>query len=178
MKQCQTCGAQLSPTDTICNDCGTEVSANPLPAVTPPPSSASAPASAPPQQISPQPTSTIPSVSTAGNGGRLTLRRGGKLTTDTFEFEGIVVVGRFDADSGPVDIDLGKLPEGEYLSRRHAEIGCRDGGVWFVRDLGSQNGTFHKSASGSQFTRIVQEQLLADGDELSFGNARFEFKVN
>lgn len=51
-------------------------------------------------------------------------------------------------------------------------------GKWFIKDLGSQNGTLVRPASSTQFQRVAQEQPVNDGDEMAFGNARFEFRTN
>jgi hypothetical protein len=115
----------------------------------------------------------------AGALGKLTLRRNGALTAEAFPMGEQAVVGRFDPETGPVDIDLGRLPEAVYISRRHAEF-RRDpgGGKWFLKDLGAGNGTFLRQKGQAQFQRIRGETEIADGDEIGFGNARFEFRVN
>ena len=109
----------------------------------------------------------------------ITLRRGGALTSEVFQFGSGAVVGRFDPDSGPVDVDLAPLPEASYVSRHHAEF-RRDGGSgqWFVRDMGSSNGTFWRAQGAGAFSRLSGEQALSAGDEISLGNARFEFGVD
>jgi len=175
MPQCPTCGSQCAVSDTICAECGTELSQASLPQVTPP--SSSSPAAKEVGTSTPLPATDSTKPTPPGRPAKLTLRRAGKLTTETWEFDGPVVIGRFDVESGPVDIDLGRLPEAEYLSRRHAQFDLRDGQNWSVSDLGSQNGTFHRSSGGAQFVRVTQEQALTDGDEVSFGNARFEFRL-
>ncbi len=87
-----------------------------------------------------------------------------------------LVVGRFDASSGPVDIDLSGLGGQEHISRRHAEL-YREGGVWHVRDLGSTNGVYVKRKGESAFSPRLQEPAaLSDGDEVAFGNLMFTFQ--
>lgn len=103
---------------------------------------------------------------------KLTLRRGGALTNDVFEFAAPAIVGRFDPSVGPIDVDLGSLQEGVYVSRRHARIECSDG-QWKVVDLGSSNGLF---ILRNDFER-VEESDLNDGDVVVFGNAQFVFSV-
>jgi pSer/pThr/pTyr-binding forkhead associated (FHA) protein len=144
----------------------------PLPPVTPPPSTA---LPAPEVGRSPSKLDGAATPSPDGSPARITIRRGGTLTSDSFEICGAVVIGRFDFDSGPVDIDLAKIPEADYLSRRHAEIFPREK-EWLLKDLGSQNGTFHKKSGATQFVRVTSEQVLAPGDEIAFGNVRFEFQ--
>ncbi len=121
----------------------------------------------------------VPTAATATEMAHITLRRGGALTSETFRFASGAVVGRFDPDSGPVDVDLAPLPEASYVSRHHAEF-RRDGGnsKWFVKDMGSSNGTFWRAGGAGAFSRLSGEQELNAGDEISLGNARFEFGVD
>jgi pSer/pThr/pTyr-binding forkhead associated (FHA) protein len=102
----------------------------------------------------------------------LTVKRGGVATTDSFDFQAPAIIGRFDPTVGPIDVDLGNLPEAAYVSRKHAKITQEDG-VWKLHDLGSSNGTF---ILRSDFER-VEEAELADGDEIALGNARFVFNL-
>jgi pSer/pThr/pTyr-binding forkhead associated (FHA) protein len=53
----------------------------------------------------------------------------------------------------------------DTVSRRHAELRLRDG-AWFIRDLGSSNGTWVNG-------RRVVEAEVAPGDELCLGDCRF-----
>jgi pSer/pThr/pTyr-binding forkhead associated (FHA) protein len=88
-------------------------------------------------------------------------------------------VGRFDPETGPVDIDLSSSAEAVHISRQHGEL-ARDGnGQWVVRDLGSSNGVFVKGSGDSSFgPRISEPRPLANGDEIAFGNARFIFRTD
>lgn len=104
---------------------------------------------------------------------RLVVKRSGAETTDVFEVHAPAVIGRFDAAVGPVDVDLGPLPEGVYVSRKHARLGFADG-IWTIEDLGSSNGTF--ILRDSEFQRVETAEL-ADGDEIALGNARFVFHI-
>ena len=113
---------------------------------------------------------------TSGTGARLTLRRGGALSQEVFSIaSGPAVIGHFDPETGPVDVDLGPLPEAVYISRHHAEIWSDDSGRWFIKDLGSGNGTFVCAAGERQFRKASGDQSIHDGDEIAFGNARFQF---
>ena len=115
----------------------------------------------------------------AKGSARITLRRGGALTGESFSFGSGAIVGRFDPDSGPVDVDLAPLPEASYVSRHHAEFRHDAGsGQWFVRDMGSSNGTFWRAGGAGAFSRLSGEQPVSAGDEISLGNARFEFGVD
>jgi pSer/pThr/pTyr-binding forkhead associated (FHA) protein len=54
------------------------------------------------------------------------------------------------------------------VSRKHAVIERRPGGEWFVRDVGSLNGTY---VNGEQ----VDETKLASGDEVQVGKFKLTF---
>jgi pSer/pThr/pTyr-binding forkhead associated (FHA) protein len=103
---------------------------------------------------------------------RLVLHRNGAETEEVFEVRGHATIGRFDAAVGPVDVDLGPLPESTYISRKHAEIRSEEG-RWFLKDLGSSNGTF--VMGDNDFERIDGEVPISDGAEIAFGNVRFVF---
>jgi serine/threonine protein kinase len=86
-----------------------------------------------------------------------------------------VVIGRVmaPADRSEVGIDLSPLRQGrDRISRRHAEI-VKLGRDYFIRDLGSLNGTFISSRG-----RLGRDQLykLNDGDEVLLGGTRLEFR--
>src|SRR5262245_2341991 len=55
------------------------------------------------------------------------------------------------------------------ISGRHSELFLQDG-VWYVRDLGSTNGT---KVNGQA---VLQEKLLSPGDEIAFANRRFRIQ--
>lgn len=103
---------------------------------------------------------------------KLILKRGGAEVDETFDVLPPATIGRFDPTVGPIDVDLAPIPEGSYVSRKHAKITCEDG-VWRIIDLGSSNGTY---ILREDFER-VEEAELKDGDELAFGNARFVFRL-
>jgi pSer/pThr/pTyr-binding forkhead associated (FHA) protein len=108
--------------------------------------------------------------------GQLIFKRFGALTTEAIPLQGPrLVVGRFDASTGPVEIDLTGVAGAENISRRHAEL-FFDGG-WKVRDLGSTNGVFIKRATEDAYSpRLVEPTEVKDGDELAFGNVILVFK--
>jgi pSer/pThr/pTyr-binding forkhead associated (FHA) protein len=84
------------------------------------------------------------------------------------------LVGRSDPVRGDVDVDLGGLADGGFVSRSHAEI-WTDGGKWFIKDLGSSNGTF--LVNGDEKTKVENEAELADGQRIAFGTAEVSFKL-
>jgi len=84
-----------------------------------------------------------------------------------------LVVGRNRARGDQVDIDLSNLRRGaERISHRHAEI-IKQGSDYFVRDLGSVNGTYIAGRG-----RLGRDQLykLKDRDQLVLGGAKLEFR--
>lgn len=98
-------------------------------------------------------------------------------TSEVFRFGPGSIVGRFDPESGPVDVDLAPLPEASYVSRHHVEFRYDSGAdAWFVKDMGSRNGTFWRAGGQGAFGRLSGEQAVQSGDEIALGNARFEFK--
>jgi pSer/pThr/pTyr-binding forkhead associated (FHA) protein len=109
---------------------------------------------------------------------RLVAIRYGAPTGDEIPLFGQrLLVGRFDPETGPVDVDLTAMDAGGHISRQHGELYREGDGPWMVRDLGSTNGVFVKSGQDASFgPRISAPRPLKDGDELAFGNARFIFK--
>ncbi len=88
-----------------------------------------------------------------------------------------VVIGRTQAASGnhaeAPDIDLARLSHGaDRVSRRHAEI-IRRGSDFFIRDLGSLNGTYIAGRG-----RLGRDQLypLRDRDQVIVGGAILQFR--
>jgi hypothetical protein len=104
--------------------------------------------------------------------GQLTVKRSGALTDIVFPVNPPTIIGRFDPAVGPIDVDLGTLPEGAYVSRKHAKISYENG-VWMIKDLGSSNGTY---VLRDDFEK-VDEAPIADGQEIALGNARFVFHI-
>ncbi|MHB8636934.1 MAG: FHA domain-containing protein [Fimbriimonadaceae bacterium] len=107
----------------------------------------------------------------ASNGATIVLKRSGAETDIVFSVNPPAIIGRFDPTVGPIDIDLGGLPEGSYISRRHAKITLEDD-VWMLHDLGSSNGTF--ILGPNDFERH-ESFALHDGTDFALGNARFAF---
>lgn len=103
----------------------------------------------------------------------LVVKRNGAETTEVFTVNNPCIIGRFDPTVGPIDIDLGNLPEGVYVSRKHAKITQEDG-VWKIHDLGSSNGTF---VLADDFEKVAIADLT-DGAEIALGNARFVFHLS
>ena len=93
-----------------------------------------------------------------------------------FPLENNALIGIFDPDMGPVDIDLEDFAGNETVSRHHAEI-YQDAGTWKVKDLGSTNGVFIKPMGQTRFSaRITTPENLNPGDELAIAKIRFVFQ--
>jgi len=105
---------------------------------------------------------------------RLIYKHAGVETSSEFPIVHGSIVGRYDAQLGPVDVDCAALSEGMTVSRRHARLDCDDAG-WSIEDLGSSNGTY--VLRNGQFERVTEADL-ADGDELAFGEARFVLRLS
>jgi serine/threonine protein kinase len=85
---------------------------------------------------------------------------------------GRTIVGRAIGGDEP-DIDLGQFKGiADRVSRRHAEI-IKHGADYFIRDLGSLNGTYITGRG-----RLGRDQLykLKDRDQVVFGGAKLEFR--
>ena len=164
MITCPTCGEKLSDTATICNSCGMEIKQEDINK----PSAVSIPTA----DTQPQKTVKEPPKAKA----YLSLKRGAISTGDIFYIGIKVTIGRFDAETGPVDVDLGLLPEATYISRKHAIIQYDESGQWLLTDLGSNNGTFIWTED-KKIKRIQPGEAvkIKEGDEIAFGNAHFEF---
>jgi serine/threonine protein kinase len=83
------------------------------------------------------------------------------------------VIGRSQDVADQLDIDLKKLVHGgDRVSRRHAEIVLR-GADYFIRDLGSLNGTYIAGRG-----KLGRDQLykLKDRDQVVLGGAILQFR--
>lgn len=195
---CTVCGTSNPSGTAYCDGCGVELSApsaapgGPLDLSFPVPA-----APAPSMPSVPAPAATV--VATAGpnltkapdpapfaapfpapetpTAARLGVKRFGALSGDAIPLGGPrLVLGRFDASTGPVDIDVTGLQGAEHISRRHAEL-YFERGAWWVRDLGSTNGVYVKRPGDAQFSpRVEVPTRLGHGDELAFGNLMLTFQ--
>jgi hypothetical protein len=78
---------------------------------------------------------------------------------------------------GTRPVTLGRLPECEVVladpnvSRRHAEVSASDDGGYYVRDLGSTNGTRRNGVI------VNGSERLAPGDEITVGASTVRFEA-
>lgn len=185
---CKVCGTENPDGTQYCESCGVELTPEAAPAPIPEPviteTPAPAPEAAPANPASgheaalpaaPEP-SPAPPPAPVFRPAKLVFKRFGALTSETIPLQGPrLVVGRFDASTGPVEIDLTGVPGAENISRRHAELYFE--GFWKVRDLGSTNGVFIKRAGEEAYSpRLVEPAELKDGDEIAFGNVIVVFQ--
>lgn len=119
----------------------------------------------------PAPTPSAPKAA------KLAIKKYGVLSGDSIPLMGgALVLGRFDASTGPVDIDVTGLPGSEHVSRRHAQV-FSEGSEWKVKDLGSTNGVFIRKSGDVNFgPRIAEPTVLHNGDEIAFGNLLMIFQ--
>lgn len=132
----------------------------------------SAPAEPQPEVPTSVPVPTPDQVqSSAPKAAKLGIKKYGVLSGEAIPLgAGVLTLGRFDASTGPVDIDVTGLPGSEHVSRRHAQLQFENG-EWLVKDLGSTNGVFVRRAGEVNFgPRIAEPTPLHPGDELAFGN--------
>lgn len=118
----------------------------------------------------------VPSTSSSASIARLISKQAGSPISK-FSLDGSnAIVGRFDPDTGPVDVDLEGFVGEETVSRGHAEI-YYETGQWKVKDIGSTNGVFIKRSGQPRFgARITMPETLNSGDEIAFGKIRFLFQ--
>lgn len=163
MITCTACCYDKNPDDAeYCDACGSELQA----VVTP------APTVIQPQISSPQILQPSSSTTTIA---KLISKQPGSPVPE-FILDSNAIVGIFDPDMGPVDIDLEQFPGGETVSRNHAEI-FLEAGVWKIKDIGSTNGIFIKRNGQTRYgARITVPETINIGDEVAFGKVRFLFQ--
>ncbi|MEB3827027.1 FHA domain-containing protein [Phormidium sp. CCY1219] len=183
---CSRCGYDTNPADAeFCEACGAELNAAAPPAPEPPttvsepqvvPIAPPEPSDPPLETAEAPATPTVASVTTPPP-ARLVAKQPNAPQVE-FALNNVSLVGIFDSDSGPVDIDLESFVGGDTVSRHHAEI-YPDGGGWMVKDLGSTNGIFIKPKGGSRFgARITTPTPLNPGDEVAFAKVQFTFQTS
>jgi hypothetical protein len=180
---CETCGYELGtftestaqiPTDATPQPISiTEPSAPPI-VIDPIPAAETTVISTPnPSYAAPQPN---PPLSSGVTTARLVAKHPGAPIPEFMLDGNPAIIGRFDPESGPVDVDLDGFPGDDTISRNHAEIYYQSG-QWRVQDLGSTNGVFIKQAGQTRFSaRITYPENLNPNDEVALGKIRFIFQ--
>ena len=121
------------------------------------------------EQITPPP----PSTTTA----KLIPKQAGATIPEFILDERNSIIGRFDPDTGPVEVDLEGFPGDETVSRHHGEI-YLEGGQWKIKDLGSTNHIFIKRSGQTSFgAKITMPETLNSGDEIAIGKIRLLFQT-
>lgn len=184
---CDACGYENEEGTEFCEVCGSE-----LTVTAPTPSTPETPSPSSPEPETPEPSfpeaetevtppQSEPTPASAPTPITSTVKLISKIPNAPVpEFpieEESAVIGIFDPDSGPVDIDLEQFPGSDTVSRQHAEI-YQENGVWKIQDLGSTNGIFLKPSGQRRFgARITQPEALNPGDELAIAKIRFLFQT-
>ena len=177
---CEVCGSEIGFTSqeaplppipiqiTVSTDASSDIATEIQPPI---------PQPAPPTYPHPSPTITnSPSANNGGDTAKLIPKQAGSSISEFILDDSNVIVGRFDPDTGPVDLDLEGFTGDETISRNHAEIYC-EGNQWKIKDLGSTNGVFIKRYGQRQFgARITIPEMIIPGDEIAFGKIRFVFQ--
>ena len=109
----------------------------------------------------------MPVRSAVGGLAKLKPKQAGAPIAEFAIENGIAVIGIFDPDTGPVDIDLEGFSGHEMVSRNHAEI-YQEGTEWKIKDLGSTNGVFIRPVGQSRFnSRVTVPTVVNSGDEIA-----------
>ncbi len=87
------------------------------------------------------------------------------------------IIGKFDPNIGPVEIDLDGFYGDETVSSTHAEI-YFENNQWQIKDMGSTNGIYIKPTGKTRFGyRINKPEILNSGDEIAIGKIRLLFLI-
>jgi hypothetical protein len=189
MIRCQSCQSANLDSSRFCDECGSRLltaqSEEPPAYVPPRPvNSSQRPVSITSVGIPPVAVEAdrVGSTSGSNSNGRpglahstLTIERGDAPGTEFRLINAESTIGRWDADNGVFpDVDLDAFDADAKVSRRHARIVRKDGGTFYIEDLGSTNGTYVNRGR-----RLLpgNSQVLKDGDEVIVGKTFLRFQV-
>ncbi|MBC6473162.1 MAG: FHA domain-containing protein [Hormoscilla sp. GM102CHS1] len=118
-----------------------------------------------------------PTVISSGTTARLIPKQAGSPVPEIILDSSSAIIGRFDPDTGPVEVDLEGFHGDETVSRNHGEI-YLERGQWQIKDIGSINGIFIKPAGQTRFgPKITMPSTLNPGDEIAIGKVRLLFQI-
>ncbi len=188
MIRCQSCQSSNLDSSRFCDECGAMLIAA---------RSEEPPAYVPPNPFNsvPRPVSVtsigVPPVAvkhenvahTSGNNlknsgvahSTFTIERGDAPGTEFRLTNDESTIGRWDADNGIFpDVDLDAFDTDAKVSRRHARVVRKEGGIYYIEDLGSTNGTYVNRGR-----RLLpgNSQILKDGDEVIVGKTFLRFQI-
>ncbi|NEP88032.1 MAG: FHA domain-containing protein [Okeania sp. SIO2C2] len=87
------------------------------------------------------------------------------------------LIGKFDPNIGPVEIDLDGFYGDETVSSTHAEI-YFENNQWQIKDMGSTHGIYIKPTGKTRFGyRTNKPEILNSGDEIAIGKIRLLFLI-
>ena len=88
------------------------------------------------------------------------------------------IIGKFNPEIGPVEIDLDGIYGDNTVSLTHAEIYFKNN-QWQIKDMGSTNGIYIKHIGKTRFGyRINKPEILNSGDEIAIGKIRLLFIIS
>ena len=129
--------------------------------------------------VSPPPASEAAPASAAGTSGTLQAEAKAYFispsTGNVFPvFSNEALLGRFDSVTGQSpEIDLTKEDQSRNISRRHARLVIKDGHFFIAEEIGTMNGTF---LNGKKLGNGVLTPI-GDGDELTLCRLVLNFKT-
>lgn len=198
---CPACNYDRNPKDAqFCEACGSDLNPYPAPIEEepeanygnamdvyppPPPPTQVNPPEVWPNKTSPQPVPSYPeppfvsyeSSASSVQTARLISKQPGSPLPEFVLDSSNAIIGRFDPDTGPVEVDLDGFYGADTISRQHGEIYIENG-QWKIKDLGSTNGIFIKPVGTTRFgARITTPQPLNSGDEIAIGKIRLLFQT-
>ena len=179
---CEACGCELTPTDST----PLENTYSPPEVTMMPPMDSPMnpsvdqtviPSPQPVQEPEPIPSPSYSSPSIMGNAKLVAKLSNAPKPEFEISANEPVIIGRFDNESGPVDIDLIGFPDDDTISRNHAEI-YFEGNQWKIKPLSTTNGTFIKKVGESRFGgKLTTPEIINSGDEIAFAKLRFIFQT-
>lgn len=87
------------------------------------------------------------------------------------------IIGKFNREIGPVEIDLDGFYGNNTVSSTHGEI-YFENNQWQIKDIGSNDGIYIKPTGQNRFGyRINKPEILKSGYEIAIGKVRLLFLI-